>query len=100
MTAATAPPIPRSSTSRNGSPTGGCAGDATSPTPTDMPDRRLRAVAYIRESTEEQGQASLPTHSARASGASRPRTTSNSPASTATSTQAGASPRPDRSSSG
>ncbi len=60
MTAATAPPIPRSSTSRNGSPTGGCAGDVTSPTPPDMPDRRLRAVAYVRESTEEQGEGFSP----------------------------------------
>jgi DNA invertase Pin-like site-specific DNA recombinase len=44
---------------RSGSPTGGCAEDATSPTPPDA-SKRLRAVAYIRESTEEQGQGFSP----------------------------------------
>ena len=60
MPAATIPPIQRSSTSPTGSPTGGCAEDATSPTPPDMTDRKLRAVAYVRESTEEQGQGFSP----------------------------------------
>jgi hypothetical protein len=60
MPAATTPPIQRSSTSPTGSPTGGYAEDATSPTPPDMTDRKLRAVAYVRESTEEQGQGFSP----------------------------------------
>jgi len=60
MPAATTPPTQRSSPSPAGSPTGGCAEDATSPTPPDMPDRTLRAVAYVRESTEEQGQGFSP----------------------------------------
>jgi site-specific DNA recombinase len=60
MTAATAPQAPRFSTSRNGSPTGGCAGDGTSPTPPATADRKPRAVSYIRESTEEQGQGFSP----------------------------------------
>jgi DNA invertase Pin-like site-specific DNA recombinase len=60
MPVATTPPIQRSSTSPTGSPTGGCAEDATSPTPPDMTDRTLRAVAYVRESTEEQGQGFSP----------------------------------------
>jgi site-specific DNA recombinase len=60
MPAATTPPIQRSSTSPTGSPTGGCAEDATSPTPPDVTDRKLRAVAYVRESTEEQGQGFSP----------------------------------------
>jgi site-specific DNA recombinase len=60
MPIATAPPIQRSSTSSSGSPTGGCAEDAPSPTPHDMADRKLRAVAYVRESTEEQGQGFSP----------------------------------------
>jgi len=60
MPAATTPPIQRSSTSPTGSPTGGCAEDATSPTPPGTTDRKLRAVAYVRESTEEQGQGFSP----------------------------------------
>jgi site-specific DNA recombinase len=60
MPVATTPPIQRSSTSPTGSPTGGCAEDATSPTPPGMTDRTLRAVAYVRESTEEQGQGFSP----------------------------------------
>jgi site-specific DNA recombinase len=60
MTAATAPPIPNSSPSPTGSPTGGCAEDGTSPTLPAMPDRPLRGVAYIRESTEEQGEGFSP----------------------------------------
>jgi hypothetical protein len=60
MSAATTPLIQRSSTSPTGSPTGGCAEDATSPTPPDMTDRMLRAVACVRESTEEQGQGFSP----------------------------------------
>ena len=60
MPAATIPPIQRSSTSPTGSPTGGYAEDATSPTPPEMTDRKLRAVAYVRESTEEQGQGFSP----------------------------------------
>jgi site-specific DNA recombinase len=60
MPAATTPPIQRSSTSPTGSPTGGCAEDATSPTLPGMTDRTLRAVAYVRESTEEQGQGFSP----------------------------------------
>jgi DNA invertase Pin-like site-specific DNA recombinase len=59
MPARTPTPTRRSSISRSGSPTGGCAEDATSPTPPDA-SRRLRAVAYIRESTEEQGQGFSP----------------------------------------
>ena len=60
MSAATTSSIQRSSTSPTGSPTGGCAEDATSPTPPGMTDRTLRAVAYVRESTEEQGQGFSP----------------------------------------
>jgi Resolvase, N terminal domain len=60
MPAATTPSTQRSSTSPTGLPTGGCAEDATSPTPPDMTDRKLRAVAYVRESTEEQGQGFSP----------------------------------------
>jgi Resolvase, N terminal domain len=46
--------------SRSGSPTGGCAEGASSPIPHDAPDKALRAVAYVRESTEEQGQGFSP----------------------------------------
>jgi DNA invertase Pin-like site-specific DNA recombinase len=46
--------------SRTGSPTGGCAADETSPTPPDTTDSRQRAVAYVRESTEEQGKGFSP----------------------------------------
>ncbi len=56
---AQAPPIPSSSRSRAGSPTGGCGADATSPTP-DGGGSRQRAAAYVRESTEEQGQGFSP----------------------------------------
>jgi DNA invertase Pin-like site-specific DNA recombinase len=54
------PSTPSASRSRAGSPTGGCAADATSPTPPSMADRPQRAAAYIRESTEEQGQGFSP----------------------------------------
>jgi DNA invertase Pin-like site-specific DNA recombinase len=57
---ATASPTPRCSTSRAGSPTGGCAEDATSPTQPSMADSPTRAAAYVRESTEEQGQGFSP----------------------------------------
>jgi DNA invertase Pin-like site-specific DNA recombinase len=61
MTTATSPTIPPSKTSPAGSPTGGPDADAPSPTPPEtMPDAPLRAVAYIRESTEEQGQGFSP----------------------------------------
>lgn len=50
-------PAPSSSRSRAGSPTGGCAADETSPAPIDS---QPRAVAYVRESTEEQGQGFSP----------------------------------------
>ncbi|HEY1688825.1 MAG TPA: recombinase family protein [Solirubrobacteraceae bacterium] len=53
-------PIPTSKRSRAGSRTGGCAEDATSPTPPSMADSPQRAAAYIRESTEEQGQGFSP----------------------------------------
>jgi DNA invertase Pin-like site-specific DNA recombinase len=56
---AQAPPIPSSSRSRAGSPTGGCGADVTSPTP-DGGGSRQRAAAYVRESTEEQGQGFSP----------------------------------------
>ena len=47
--------------SPSGSQTGGSAADATSPASLDaMPDPQLRAVAYVRESTEEQGQGFSP----------------------------------------
>jgi hypothetical protein len=46
---------PSTSRSRAGSPTGGCAEDNTPLTPTGIVDSPQRAVAYIRESTEEQG---------------------------------------------
>jgi DNA invertase Pin-like site-specific DNA recombinase len=57
-------PARSSSRSRNGSPTGGCTADASSPTP-PVPvktpaELRTRAVAYVRESTEEQGQGFSP----------------------------------------
>ncbi|HTZ85643.1 MAG TPA: recombinase family protein [Solirubrobacteraceae bacterium] len=58
MTTAT---LPHSTTLPAGSPTGGPAEDGRSPTPPEtMPDAPLRAVAYIRESTEEQGQGFSP----------------------------------------
>src|SRR5580692_4293137 len=56
----TASPPPSTSRSRAGSLTGGCAEDNTSPTPTEMADSPQRAVAYVRESTEEQGQGFSP----------------------------------------
>ncbi len=56
----TATPL-HSTTSPAGSQTGGPAEDGHSPTPPEtMPDTPLRAVAYIRESTEEQGQGFSP----------------------------------------
>lgn len=53
---------PPSSISRSPAslPTGGSAEDSTSPTPTGIVDSPQRAVAYIRESTEEQGQGFSP----------------------------------------
>jgi DNA invertase Pin-like site-specific DNA recombinase len=61
MTTATSARIPPSTTSPAGSPTGGRDADASSPTPPDaMADTPLRAVAYIRESTEEQGEGFSP----------------------------------------
>lgn len=51
---------PNSKRSPAGSPTGGCAMDATSPTPPKMADSPQLAVAYIRESTEEQGEGFSP----------------------------------------
>jgi site-specific DNA recombinase len=56
----TASPPPSTSRSLGGLPTGGCAEDNTSPTPTKTVDSPQRAVAYIRESTEEQGQGFSP----------------------------------------
>jgi site-specific DNA recombinase len=56
----TASPPPSTSRSRAGSLTGGCAEDNTSPTPTEIADSPQRAVAYVRESTEEQGQGFSP----------------------------------------
>jgi site-specific DNA recombinase len=53
-------PTPTSKTLPAGSPTGGCAADATSPSPPSTADSPRRAVAYIRESTEEQGQGFSP----------------------------------------
>ncbi len=51
----------RSSTSPTGSRTGGCAAGETSlPRGRRRPHRPLRAVAYVRESTEEQGQGFSP----------------------------------------
>lgn len=46
--------------SPTGSPTGGCAEDATSPAGADIEADRPRVVAYVRESTEEQGQGFSP----------------------------------------
>jgi site-specific DNA recombinase len=47
--------------SPTGSPTGGCAADATSSVAADVDGAaRQRAVAYVRESTEEQGQGFSP----------------------------------------
>ncbi len=61
MTTATSLTTPPSTTSRAGSPTGGSDADAPSPPPPEaMPNAPLRAVAYIRESTEEQGQGFSP----------------------------------------
>jgi site-specific DNA recombinase len=54
------PLTPTSSRSRNGSRTGGCAAGETSPAPPETATSRQRAVAYIRESTEEQGQGFSP----------------------------------------
>ncbi len=51
------PTTSTSNTSRAGSPTGGCAAGATS---LGTADSQRRAVTYIRESTEEQGQGFLP----------------------------------------
>jgi site-specific DNA recombinase len=56
----TASPPLSISRSRAGLLTGGCAEDNTSPTPTGIVDSPQRAVAYIRESTEEQGQGFSP----------------------------------------
>src|ERR1700691_4993894 len=51
----------KSVTSRSGSPIGGCVADATSLDPhAIMTDSPRRAVAYIRESTEEQGEGFSP----------------------------------------
>ena len=61
MTSATSPTTPPSRTSPAGSPTGGPDADAPSPTPPETTtETPLRAVAYIRESTEEQGQGFSP----------------------------------------
>jgi site-specific DNA recombinase len=61
MTTATSATTPPSMTSPAGSPTGGRDADAPSPTaPGTMPETPLRAVAYIRESTEEQGEGFSP----------------------------------------
>jgi DNA invertase Pin-like site-specific DNA recombinase len=60
MTTVTERRARRSSTLPTGSRTGGCAADETSPNPRETADRPLRAVAYIRESTEEQGQGFSP----------------------------------------
>jgi DNA invertase Pin-like site-specific DNA recombinase len=61
MTTATSATTPPSTTSPAGSPTGGPDADAPSPNaPETMPETPLRAVAYIRESTEEQGQGFSP----------------------------------------
>jgi DNA invertase Pin-like site-specific DNA recombinase len=57
MTTTTSPTVAPSKTSPAGSPTGGNDADATSPT---LPETPLRAVAYIRESTEEQGEGFSP----------------------------------------
>jgi DNA invertase Pin-like site-specific DNA recombinase len=59
MTAA-AHPTSISKRSHAGSQTGGCAADATSLTPPSMTDSPTRAAAYVRESTEEQGQGFSP----------------------------------------
>ena len=61
--------------------------------PSRMTDSTQRAVAYVRESTEEQGQGFSPDAQRQGIAASRPRTISSSSASTATSTPAGASQR-------
>src|ERR1700691_2698463 len=64
-------PTANSKDSHTGSPTGGYAADASSPTPTVKEEQmssspaetttiRQRAVAYVRESTEEQGQGFSP----------------------------------------
>jgi Resolvase, N terminal domain len=62
MTTAASQTIKRpSKTSPAGSPTGGSDADAASPTPAEtMAETPPRAVAYIRESTEEQGQGFSP----------------------------------------
>jgi site-specific DNA recombinase len=61
MTTATPLTTPPCTTSPAGSPTGGPAGDEPSPTPPEtMTETPLRAVSYIRESTEEQGQGFSP----------------------------------------
>ncbi len=56
----TTKPTAISRSSRGGSLTGGCAAAATLPKPLEMPDSPKRAVAYVRESTEEQGQGFSP----------------------------------------
>ncbi len=56
----TASPAPSTSRSRAGLLIGGCVEDNTSPTPSGIVDSPQRAVAYIRESTEEQGQGFSP----------------------------------------
>ncbi len=65
-----ATPTANSKSSRAGSPTGGFAADASSPAPAAKKDEmgspvetttgKQRAVAYVRESTEEQGQGFSP----------------------------------------
>jgi DNA invertase Pin-like site-specific DNA recombinase len=61
MTTATPAMTPPSKTSPAGSPIGGRDADAPSPTaPETMAETPLRAVAYVRESTEEQGEGFSP----------------------------------------
>ena len=55
-----ASPTTTRSPSSAGLPTGGCGADAGSPTPTEGATEARRAVAYVRESSEEQGQGFSP----------------------------------------
>jgi hypothetical protein len=80
-----------------GSQTGGCAEDATSPT--SMTDSATRAAAYVRESTEEQGQGFSPDAQRQAIAAFASENALELIASTATFTPAGVSQRPAPSSS-
>lgn len=90
---------PRSRRSRAGSATGGCDAEGKVPT-TETETPKPRAVANIRESTEEQGQGFSPDAQREQIRKFAAETGSTSARNTRTSTPAGARPTPVPSSSG